>query len=66
MPYTRKQRKARKSRGAEMLPDIENLDIMLGGNHLEREESEYENFSRRSTSPNLNTHENGEENHRPI
>ena len=30
MPTTRKQKKARKSRGLEMLSDIENLDIMLG------------------------------------
>ena len=42
MPTTRKQKKTRKSRGLEMLSDIEILDIMLGGNHLnetEREES---------------------------
>ena len=36
MPTTRKQKKARKSREAEMLSDIENLDIMLGGNHFNR------------------------------
>ena len=30
MPTTRKQKKARKSRGLEMLSNIENLDIMLG------------------------------------
>ena len=30
MPTTRKQKKARKSRGLEILSDIENLDIMLG------------------------------------
>ena len=65
MPTTRKQRKARKSRGVEMLTDIENLDFMVGGNHLEREESEYDNSSRISISPNLNTHENDEENHYP-
>ena len=62
MTTTRKQRKARKSRGAEMVSDIENLDIMLGGNHLEREESKYDNSSRRSKSPNFNTHENNGEN----
>ena len=45
-----------------MLSDRENLDIMLRGNHLEKEESEYHNSSRRSISPNLNTHENDEEN----
>ena len=38
MPTTRKQKKARKSRGLEMLSDIENLDIMLGENHFERNE----------------------------
>ena len=48
-----------------MLSDIESIDVMLGGNHLEREESEYDNSSRRSNSPNLNTHENDEENHYP-
>ena len=47
MPTTRKQKKARKSREAEMLSNIENLDIMLSGNHLEREESENSNFGRR-------------------
>ena len=65
MPTTRKQKKVRKSRGAEMLSDIENLDIMLGGNHLEREENEYDNSSRRSNSPNFNTHGIHEENHYP-
>ena len=42
MPTTRKQKKARKSRGLEILSDIENLDIMLGENHFnetERDES---------------------------
>ena len=34
MPTTRKQKKARKSRGLEMLSDIENIDIMLGENHF--------------------------------
>ena len=40
MPTTRKQKKARKSRGLEILSDIENLDVMLSGNHFDREESE--------------------------
>ena len=42
MPTTRKQKKTRKSRGLEILSDIENLDIMLGGdqsNETERERS---------------------------
>ena len=41
MPTTRKQKKARKSTEAEMLSDIENLDFMLGANHLERARSEF-------------------------
>ena len=42
MPTTRTQKKARKSRGLEILSDIENLDFMLGENHFnetERDES---------------------------
>ena len=38
---------------------------MLGGNHLEKEESEYGGSSRRSNSPNFNVHENNEENPYP-
>ena len=40
MPTTRKQKKARKSRGLEMLSDIENIDIMLGVNHFSARERE--------------------------
>ena len=40
MPTTRKQTKTRKSRGLEMLSDIENLDVMLGGNHFNETERE--------------------------
>ena len=40
MPTTRKQKKARKSRGLEMLSDIGNLDIMLGENHFSTRERE--------------------------
>ena len=40
MPTTRKQKKARKSIEVEMLSDIKTLVVMLGGNHLERDESE--------------------------
>ena len=53
MPTTKKQKKARKSRGLEMLSDIENLDIMLGENHFnarEREGSLNSNLPRRSRS----------------
>ena len=39
MPATRKQ-KARKSRGQDIISDIENVDIMLGESHFDREESE--------------------------
>ena len=38
MPTTRKQKKARKSRGLEILSDIGNLDIMLGENHFNEAE----------------------------
>ena len=54
MPTTRKQKKARKSRGLEMLSDIENLDIMLGENHFnsrERDESLNSNLARRTIVP---------------
>ena len=61
MPTSRKQKKARKSRGAEMLSDIENLDIILGGNHLEREGSEFSDSIRKHDSPNFNAPENDEE-----
>ena len=61
MPTTRKQKKARKSRGLEMLSDIENLDIMLGENHFstrEREGSLNSNLPRRSRSFGSNESEN--------
>ena len=54
MPTTRKQKKPRKSTGAEMLSDIENLDIILGGNHLDRQGSEFSDSIRRPDSPNFN------------
>ena len=61
MPTTRKQKKARKSRGLETLSDIENLDIMLGENHFsmrEREGSLNSNLPRRSRSFAINESEN--------
>ena len=61
MPTTRKQKKARKSRGLEMLSDIENLDIMLGENHFntrDREGSLDSNLPRRSRSFVSNESEN--------
>ena len=52
-----------------MLSDIENLDIMLGGNNLEREEGESSNSGRRpdsscyvaSMNQNTNSHSNSHE-----
>ena len=61
MPTTRKQKKARKSRGVEMLSDIENLDIMLGCNHIERGESEFSDSIKSPDSPNCNAPEDNEE-----
>ena len=64
MPTTRKQKKTRKSRGLEMLFDIENLDIMLGENHFstrEREGSLNSNLPRRSRSFASNESENENE-----
>ena len=61
MPTTRKQKKARTSRGLEMLSDIENLDIMLGENHFntrEREGSLNSTLPRRSRSFASNESEN--------
>ena len=71
MPTTRKQKsKARKSREAEMLCDLEKRDLMLGNNHFEREDSELRNSARRPKSPcceplvghNINSHSNFGEN----
>ena len=45
-----------------MLSDIENLDIMLGDNHFEREESVNSNLARRSESINSRTSEKNREN----
>ena len=62
MPATRKQKRARKSRELEMLSDIENLDIMLGERHSEREESVNTNSARKPESANSNMFEINEEN----
>ena len=67
MPTTSKQKKARKSRGLEMLSDNANLDILLGENHFNtvgREESLNSNFARRPGSAHSNNFENDEENMR--
>ena len=65
MPTTRKQKKARKSRGFEILSDIENLDIMLGENHfndMRRDESLDGTSIRRQESVTSNNLENEEMN----
>ena len=71
LPTTGKQkRKARKSREAEMLSDLENMDIPLGSNHFQRDDSEFGNSARRPESPgydtlvdhNTNSHSNSGEN----
>ena len=62
MPTTRKQKKAKKSREQDMLSDIENLDILLGKNRFEREESENNNLTRRAESISCIASENNEEN----
>ena len=63
MPTTRKQKKARKSRGLEILSDIENLDIMLGENHFngtERDDSLNGTSNRRQESITSNNLEDEE------
>ena len=63
MPTTRKQKKARKSRGLKILSDIENLDIMLGENHfndMRRDESLDGTSIRRQESVTSNNLENEE------
>ena len=62
MPTTRKQKKARKSRGLELLSDIENLDIMLGERHSERDVSVDRNSVRRQDSNTSDMFENNDEN----
>ena len=62
---TREQKESKKSRGLEMLSDIENLDIMLGENHFnprERYESLNSNLARRPESSVSNDFENEGEN----
>ena len=64
MPTTRKQNKARKSRGLGMPSDIENLDVMLGENHFniaESEESLNSNLARRPKSTASDNFENANE-----
>ena len=65
MPTTRKQKKTRKSRGVEIISDIENVDMMLGENHFsrnERDESLSSNQTRRPESTFGDQFENNDEN----
>ena len=65
MPTTRKQKKARKSRGLEILSDIENRDVMLGENHfngIDREESLDSTLARSPESATSNNFGNDDEN----
>ena len=62
MPFTRNQKKARMSKGLEILSDIENLDIMLGESYSEREQSVNSNSVRRPESVNSNTFGSNSEN----
>ena len=43
-----------------MLPDIENMDIILGSNHQARDEIEFSNSVRRPESPSYKTLVNNE------
>ena len=63
MPTTRKQKKARKSRGQDILSNIENFDIVLGGNHFDREESEDIILARMQKSESCNASDNQENLH---
>ena len=63
MPTTREQKKARTSRGLEIMSDIENLDVMLGGNHFDREECEDSILARRPKSASCNASVNEENSH---
>ena len=65
MPTTRKQKKARKSNGIEILSDIDNLDVMLGENHfngMSTEEKLDSNSARRPECATSNNLENEDEN----
>ena len=62
MPNTGKQKKARTSRGQEMLSDIENLDIMLGENHFNRNERDMSLNSNHGERPESALDDEGENN----
>ena len=58
----KQKREVRKSREADMLSDIENMDILLGTNHFERDESELSKSVGRPESPSDNALVNNESN----
>ena len=63
MPIKREPKgKARKSRKADMLSDMENMDIMLSRNHFEREDREFNNSDRRPESTSSNASKNYDSN----
>ena len=65
MPTTKKQKKARKCRGLEILSDVENIDVMLEENHFngtDREESLDSSLARRPGSATSNNFGNDDEN----
>ena len=52
MPVTIKQKsKTRKSREADMISDLENMDVLIENSHYERADSEFGNSIRRPESP---------------
>ena len=58
---TRKQKNARKSNEVDMLSDV-----ILGWNHLERDESEISTYGKRPEGPSYDTLLNQNSNTRPI
>ena len=52
MPVIRKQKsKARRSRKADMISDLENMDVMIRSGHFEREDREVGNSVKKPESP---------------
>ena len=62
MPTTREQKKTRKSRGHELLSDIENLKIMLGERPSERDVSADSKLAMKQNSITSDMFENNDEN----
>ena len=53
MPTTRKQKiKAKRSKEADLTCDQENIDVIIGRDQHEKEDSEFEVSTRRAESPN--------------